>query len=186
MNMVKWTCFTDGSSDVKTKKPYIGAWTFSVMEGGLCFSSVGHKIGTTNNEMELTALLMCLRYLPIGKNVHAVIHSDSEYCLKGIIETTPKGIPLKGSIEPCSDRVEFLGWVNKWENNGWKSSTGPVKNLQLWKDILTRIREMSKGGTLLEFVWVKGHSVNEDHNRVDRLAQAEKKRIKILKIIHKN
>ena len=96
---------------------------------------------TTNNRMELTAVIRALEALK--RPVNGRIHTDSQYVLKGINE-----------------------WIHGWKRNGWKTaSRQPVKNADLWErlDALSRQHK-------LEWVWVKGHAGHPENERADALA----------------
>jgi len=96
---------------------------------------------TTNNRMELTAVIRALEALK--RPVSGRVHTDSQYVLKGINE-----------------------WIHGWKRNGWKTaSRQPVKNADLWErlDALSRQHK-------LEWVWVKGHAGHPENERADALA----------------
>lgn len=96
---------------------------------------------TTNNRMELTAVIRALEALK--RPVNGRVHTDSQYVLKGINE-----------------------WIHGWKRNGWKTaSRQPVKNADLWErlDALSRQHK-------LEWVWVKGHAGHPENERADALA----------------
>lgn len=97
---------------------------------------------TTNNKMELTAVIDALTLLK--ESCIVKLHSDSAYVVNAFKQ----------------------GWIKNWQKNGWKTSTKePVKNEELWKRLieLTSLHEV-------EFIKVKGHSDNELNNRCDELA----------------
>ena len=96
---------------------------------------------TTNNRMELTAVIRALEALK--RPVSGRVHTDSQYVLKGINE-----------------------WIHGCKRNGWKTaSRQPVKNADLWErlDALSRQHK-------LEWVWVKGHAGHPENERADALA----------------
>ncbi|MFZ5643998.1 MAG: ribonuclease HI [Bacillota bacterium] len=103
--------------------------------------SGGYRL-TTNNRMELTAVIKSLQELK--KPCSITLYSDSKYIVDAF----------------------NLGWVNKWKSTGWiKGDKSPVKNVDLWKMLLDLLRPHS-----IKWVWVKGHSDNEMNSRCDRLA----------------
>jgi ribonuclease HI len=114
--------------------PGPGAWAFVARSGGHTVTRSGFEPQTTNNRMELTAVREALREL----RAHAewrgrpiAITTDSTYVQKGISE-----------------------WIVFWVRNGWKTSTKkPVKNTDLWKELLS----FSQGFTI-SWKWVMGHS----------------------------
>jgi ribonuclease HI len=96
---------------------------------------------TTNNRMELTAVIEALRALK--RPVHARVHTDSRYVQQGIRD-----------------------WISNWKQNGWKTSAkAPVKNADLWRQL-----DALTSGHRLEWVWVKGHAGHPDNERADALA----------------
>ncbi|KRO77018.1 MAG: ribonuclease H, partial [Methylophilales bacterium BACL14 MAG-120910-bin43] len=95
---------------------------------------------TTNNRMELMAVIMALE--SIEKEQKITIFTDSTYVQKGISE-----------------------WIVNWKRNGWKSSNKqPVKNQDLW------MRLDGSNSSLITWEWVKGHSGHIENDRADYLA----------------
>ena len=102
----------------------------------------GGEISTTNNIMELTAVIQALRLVKYPCKIK--IYSDSAYVVNGFLN----------------------GWIDNWIKKNWKTADGkPVKNKELWEELynFTKIHE-------IEFIKVKGHSDNEYNNRCDELA----------------
>jgi len=98
---------------------------------------------TTNNRMELSAVIAGLRALKYPCRVR--IHTDSQYISRAINES----------------------WLNKWQKNGWKTSQKTeVKNQDLWEE-LVQLMHVHK----VEFIWVRGHSGHEYNELCDRLAR---------------
>jgi ribonuclease HI len=96
---------------------------------------------TTNNRMELTAVIRALEALK--KPAEALVYTDSEYVRKGITE-----------------------WVKNWKARGWKTADRkPVKNQDLWEQL-----DALAAAHKVEWRWVKGHSGVPGNERVDRLA----------------
>jgi ribonuclease HI len=130
--------YTDGACK---GNPGAGGWgvlmRFGAHEKSLC----GGEAETTNNRMELTAVIEGLRAL--NRNCKVRVHTDSQYVQKGITE-----------------------WLANWKRRGWKSSTGqPVKNQDLWRALDT---EVARHQT--EWHWVKGHAGHPENEAADRLA----------------
>lgn len=101
----------------------------------------GYRL-TTNNRMELTAVIKSLQVLK--KPCSVTIYSDSKYIVDAM----------------------NLGWVKKWVAGGWiKGDRSPVKNVDLWKELMGLLKPHR-----VAWVWVKGHSDNELNSRCDRLA----------------
>jgi ribonuclease HI len=105
--------FTDGSCD---PNPGPGGWGFVWVEGDRIVSAEhGAERDTTNNRMELTALIEAYKVLPADAAVD--VYSDSQLCVKTINE-----------------------WAAGWEKRGWKRKTGPIKNLELVQELYSRPR----------------------------------------------
>lgn len=139
--------YTDGSC-IGNPGP-CGAGYVVVDRDGTVISEASLPLGRgTNNIAELTAMTEALRYACSrcrpGK---LMLYSDSEYLLKGL-------------------KV----WSSAWIENDWHTSSGkPVKNMELWKDLLV-IYEKAKELFRIELRWVKGHDGNRWNERADRLA----------------
>lgn len=156
--------FTDGACSGNGTKTAIGGWA-CVMRALRKESSnrrecvkeqvlTGNKHGTTNNEMELQAILEGLKALREDSiPLHSYhIYTDSQYCI---------------------DAIE--SWSKNWEKNGWKTKDkSPVKNKELIQQIL-KIRKAM--GARLTFHWVKGHASHPINNRVDELAVSAKNKL---------
>ena len=121
--------------------PGPGGWGVLLKRGTHEKELWGGEPDTTNNRMELTAVIRALEAMK--RPVHARIHTDSQYVQKGISE-----------------------WIHGWKRNGWKTSAKqPVKNADLWQklDALTVQHK-------LEWLWVKGHAGDPGNERADALA----------------
>ena len=102
----------------------------------------GGVLATTNNRMELMAVIEALRHLK--RPVRARVHTDSQYVQKGISE-----------------------WIHAWKRRGWKTAgKQPVKNEDLW-----RILDAEAARHELEWIWVRGHAGHVDNERADALAR---------------
>lgn len=109
----------------------------------------GSELDTTNNRMELLAVIRGLQTLKVPCSVE--LFSDSQY----VIDAFNKG------------------WITNWQKNDWKtSSKTQVKNRDLWEELL-RLLSIH----LVRFVKVKGHSDNEYNNRCDQIAVSEYKKL---------
>jgi ribonuclease HI len=115
-----------------------GAWlAFDGHEKELC----GGELLTTNNRMELTAVIRALEALKRSSKVK--IYTDSVYVQKGITE-----------------------WIHGWKTRGWRTSDKkPVKNEELWRE-LDSLSQQHK----IEWIWVKGHAGDAGNERADALA----------------
>jgi ribonuclease HI len=101
----------------------------------------GGEAATTNNKMELTAVIRALEALKQPSKVS--IYTDSQYVQKGISE-----------------------WIHGWKRNGWKTADKkPVKNKELWVE-LDELRKKHD----IEWHWVKGHAGHPENERADQLA----------------
>jgi len=101
----------------------------------------GGEADTTNNRMELTAVIRALEALKRPSRVR--VYTDSQYVQKGISE-----------------------WVHSWKRRGWRTADKkPVKNIDLWK----RLDELAAVHAV-EWHWVKGHAGHPENERADRLA----------------
>ena len=110
----------------------------------------GGETQTTNNRMELTAVLTALAILKEPCVVE--LYSDSKYVV---------------------DAIE-KGWLYGWQKKGWiKADKKPVLNVDLWQQLLPLLARHD-----VRLHWVKGHAENEKNNRCDQLAVAESKKFK--------
>ena len=106
----------------------------------------GSEKNTTNNRMELMAVIASLKTLKTSTNLprQARVYTDSQYVQKGISE-----------------------WIHNWKKNSWRTSDKkPVKNQDLWMELDALAGELS-----LSWEWVKGHAGNEYNERCDRMTK---------------
>lgn len=121
--------------------PGPGGWGVWLSYGGKEKALCGGEFDTTNNRMELTAVIRALEAL--NRSCAVRIHTDSQYVHKGISE-----------------------WITGWKARGWKTADKkPVKNDDLWRR-LDRLAQQHR----VEWVWVKGHAGNAGNERADMLA----------------
>ena len=135
--------YTDGAC---SGNPGPGGWGSILMLGENKKEISGGSPNTTNNIMELTAVIEGLKILKRPCKVQ--VFSDSAYVVNGFIQK----------------------WIYGWMKNNWKNSSGePVKNKELWQELysLTKIHDVT-------FNKVKGHSTDEFNNRCDELARMER------------
>jgi ribonuclease HI len=140
--MNRFEIFSDGSC---LGNPGPGGWGSIIRTGSGKTEKVtelsGGKAMTTNNEMELIAVIEALR--KIKKPSEISVTSDSQYVVKGM-----------------------TSWIGGWIKNGWKtSSKKPVKNRALWED-LHRLSTPHK----VDWIWIRGHTGHAENERCDRLA----------------
>ena len=143
----KVTIYTDGAC---SGNPGPGGWAAILMAGGATKELCGGEESTTNNRMELMAVIQGLKALKRPCEVD--LYSDSAYVVNAFLQN----------------------WVGKWARNGWKNSAkAEVANVDLWKDLIA-LTSMHK----VNFIKVKGHSTNDYNNRCDELAVAESRKFK--------
>ncbi len=136
--MKKVELFTDGGC---RGNPGLGGWgallRYGVHERTLC----GAEPDTTNNRMELRAVIEGLKALK--EPVEVTITTDSQYVKKGVTE-----------------------WMANWKRNGWKTAgKKPVKNRDLWEELDAQLQRHR-----VHWRWVRGHAGHEENERVDALA----------------
>lgn len=137
--MKKVIIYTDGAC---SGNPGPGGWGAVLMCDGTKKEISGAQKDTTNNIMEITAVLEALKLLKFECEVQ--IYSDSAYVVNAFNQ----------------------GWIDNWQKNNWKTAgKEPVKNRELWEELygLTKKHQTT-------FIKVKGHSDNEWNNRCDFLA----------------
>ena len=133
--------FTDGGS---IPNPGPGGWGMVWVEDGeIRDQAHGHDPDTTNNRMELTALIAAFKVLP--EDAEIVVYTDSKLCLDTITK-----------------------WAPGWESKGWKRKGSPLKNLDLVKELLALFREHP--GCRLE--WIAAHNGFRWNEYADSLASA--------------
>ena len=137
--MKEVTIYTDGAC---SGNPGPGGWGAILMYNENSKEISGAQNDTTNNIMEITAVLEALKLLKEECNVK--VYSDSAYVVNAFNQ----------------------GWINNWQKNNWKTANKePVKNRELWEE-LYELTNRHK----VEFIKVKGHSDNEYNNICDFLA----------------
>jgi iron complex transport system ATP-binding protein len=131
--------YTDGAC---SGNPGPGGWGALLRSGTAETELCGGEPATTNNRMELLAVIEALQSLT--EPVEARVYTDSQYVQKGISE-----------------------WIHSWKQRGWKTAgKDPVKNEDLWRRL-----DALASGHKLEWHWVKGHNGHPENERVDALAR---------------
>ena len=141
------TIYTDGAC---SGNPGPGGWGAILEYNGQEKEISGGEANTTNNRMELTAVISALQIL--NQPCIVELYSDSKY----VIDALEKG------------------WVFGWKKRGWvKGDKKPALNADLWERLLEQIDRHE-----MRYHWVKGHAENPKNNRCDQLAVAESQKFK--------
>ena len=144
--MKKVTIYTDGAC---SGNPGPGGWGAVLICNETQKEISGAQKDTTNNIMEITAVLEALKLLKFECEVE--IYSDSAYVVNAFNQ----------------------GWIYNWQKNNWKTaSKEPVKNRELWEELYALTKKHKT-----TFIKVKGHSDNELNNRCDFLATSAIKKL---------
>ncbi|TVQ86967.1 MAG: ribonuclease HI [Chromatiaceae bacterium] len=130
--------FTDGACK---GNPGPGGWGALLRYGEQCKELCGGEPRTTNNRMELMAVIQSLEALK--RPSHVILTVDSKYVQNGV-----------------------QSWMPRWKRNGWRTaSKQPVKNQDLWQRL-----DRAVGAHRIEWRWVRGHSGHPENERADQLA----------------
>jgi ribonuclease HI len=141
--------YTDGGC---SGNPGPGAWAYIMLAGDSRREDSGYEAATTNNRMELRAVIEGLKR--VGPQEAAAsrgleIYTDSRYVQQGITD-----------------------WILRWEQNGWRTTAKkPVKNKELWQEL----RGLSRGRDI-RWHWLAGHAGHELNEECDRLVQETMRR----------
>lgn len=141
--MKKVDIYTDGAC---SGNPGAGGWAAVLIYNGVEKEISGYNKDTTNNRMELFAVIQGLKQL--NQSCEVTVYSDSAYVCNAFTEN----------------------WIDEWQHNDWKlkDRKTPVKNADLWKSLLYECAKHR-----VSFVKVKGHADNAYNNRCDKLATGE-------------
>ena len=143
--MKKVEVYTDGAC---SGNPGVGGYCAILIYKGVEKVISGREEGTTNNRMELLAVIKGLSALKEPCEVN--VYSDSQYVTDAFNQD----------------------WINAWQANGWKTAgKKAVKNVDLWQELLNLINKHK-----VTFIKVKGHADNEYNNRCDKIAVEEYKK----------
>lgn len=130
--------YTDGGCD---PNPGPGGWGVLMFRGNQKEEFFGAELETTNNRMELTAVIEALRKIETPASI--LLFADSQYVIKGITE-----------------------WMPRWLQKNWKGSSGKVANRDLWEALLEAARPHR-----ISWRWLQGHTGNPYNERVDQLCR---------------
>ena len=140
--------FTDGAC---SGNPGPGGWGTILRYRGVEKELCGGEAATTNNRMELTAVIEGLKALK--ESCEVIITSDSKYVIDAIT----------------------LGWAKKWKANGWKRGKNqPALNPDLWDELLSLLEKHD-----VTFNWIKGHAGHAENERCDKMAVAQSQKYKL-------
>ncbi len=121
--------------------PGTGGWGALLRSGQHKKEIFGGEEATTNNRMELMAVIQALQTL--NRPCEVTVYTDSQYVQKGITE-----------------------WIHGWKKRGWKTADKePVKNADLWQQL-----DKAQAGHQMQWRWVRGHAGNAGNERADQLA----------------
>ena len=138
--MKKINLYTDGAC---SGNPGAGGWGAILKYNDMEKELSGGEADTTNNRMELTGVIRGLEALK--EPCEVTVYSDSKYVCDAMIK----------------------GWAKSWKAKGWRRSTGPALNPDLW-DVLLSLAEVHN----VQFSWIKGHAGHPENERCDLLATA--------------
>lgn len=145
--MKKVTIYTDGAC---SGNPGAGGWGTILDYMGKRKELCGGEAQTTNNRMELTAVIEGLKALK--EKCQVTIVTDSQYVVNGIT----------------------LGWAKSWKANGWrKKDRKPALNPELWDELLSLIEKHE-----VSFEWIRGHAGHSENERCDRMAVEQSMKFK--------
>ena len=145
--------YTDGGCCATVSDP-VGSWAYIVLkynnetkEYDVLIKNSGSVHTTTNNKMEMEAVIQALSSMEFGSDDEIILNSDSKYVVLGSTE-----------------------WAKKWQSNDWKTFLGkPVKNQDLWQKILAFEAKYPN----LKFNWVKGHDTDKYNIECDSMCQTQ-------------
>ena len=149
MNSFDYIIYTDGAC---LGNPGPGGWAALIIDKNeLINKKVGSEISTTNNRMELTAVIEALKIIPSESKL--AVYTDSKYVINGI---------------------EI--WIVNWKKSNWKGSNRKeIKNKDLWIQLDNLSQNLN-----INWKWVKGHSGDVNNEEVDQLARGEAEKLNIV------
>ena len=145
--MKQVTIYTDGAC---SGNPGPGGWGAILRYRSIERAISGGEVETTNNRMELTAVLRAFSLLK--EPCEVTLCSDSKYVMDGLSK----------------------GWAESWRRNGWrKSDKKPALNADLWQQLLEAVAPHK-----IHYQWIKGHAGHPENERCDAMAVAESQKFK--------
>lgn len=147
--MAEYTIYTDGGC---SGNPGPGGWAFVLLDGSerILASGSGGERETTNNKMELTAVIRAIGEALSRGALPATVRTDSKYVQNGITD-----------------------WIRRWKLNGWRTAARqPVKNKELWMEL---DRLAAESG--VRFSWVKGHAGEPYNELCDSMVRSEMEKL---------
>jgi len=147
---LKVRIFTDGAC---LENPGPGGWAAVFNTANKCSTISGNEKTTTNNRMELKAVIEAFKRVLIkNKNAEYELYSDSAYVVNSINN----------------------GWIDKWQQNNWKTTKNDdVKNRDLWEEFAYLKNKVESLGIYIQIIKIKGHAGNTFNELVDKLAKEE-------------
>lgn len=147
---LKVRIFTDGAC---SENPGPGGWAAVFNTANKCSTISGNEKITTNNRMELKAVIEAFKRVLIkNKNAEYELYSDSAYVVNSINN----------------------GWIDKWQQNNWKTTKNDdVKNRDLWEEFAYLKNKVESLGIYIQIIKIKGHAGNTFNELVDKLAKEE-------------
>lgn len=147
---MKVRIFTDGAC---SENPGPGGWAAVFNTANKCSTISGNEKTTTNNRMELKAVIEAFKRVLIkNKNAEYELYSDSAYVVNSINN----------------------GWIDKWQQNNWKTTKNDdVKNRDLWEEFAYLKNKVESLGIYIQIIKIKGHAGNTFNELVDKLAKEE-------------
>lgn len=138
--MIRVEIFTDGAC---SGNPGAGGWGAILRHKDIEKELSGATAETTNNRMEMTAVIEALKALK--KECNITLYTDSRYVMDGVTQ-----------------------WLPNWKRNNWKTTNkkSDVKNVDLWQELDSLVNQHE-----IRWVWVKGHNGHPENERVDQLAR---------------
>lgn len=148
--------FTDGAC---SENPGPGGWAAVFNSEEKCRTISGNEASTTNNRMELKAVIESFKKILCKSrgDVGFELYSDSAYVVNSINN----------------------GWIKKWQQNNWKTTKGEdVKNRDLWEEFTSLLDEIECRGISIQIIKIKGHTGNTFNELVDKIAKEESMKAK--------